>query len=98
MSRRLEYFVIGCIVGGVAGVLGGLLLAPRSGYETRRRFAVQALKAADAARTVADRAELTAEALGERFDHYMGRDEEVAWRKVREIREGVDRYTQAQVL
>jgi gas vesicle protein len=98
MSRRMEYFVIGCIVGGIAGVLGGLLLAPRSGYETRRRLAAQALKAAEAARVVADRAEITAEALGERFDHYMGRDEEVAWRKVREIREGVERYTQTQAL
>jgi len=27
------------------------------------------------------------------MDHYLGRDEEVAWRKVREIREGVQRYT-----
>jgi gas vesicle protein len=94
----MEYFVIGCIVGCIGGVLGGLLLAPRSGYETRKRLAAQALKAAETARAVADRAELTAEALTERFDHYMGRDEEVAWRKVREIREGVDRYTQAQVL
>jgi gas vesicle protein len=80
------------------GVVCGLLLAPRSGYETRRMLAVRALQAAETARAVADRAELTAEALGERFDHYMGRDEEVAWRKVREIREGVDRYTQAQAL
>jgi hypothetical protein len=50
------------------------------------------------ARVVADRAENAAEVLGERFDHYMGRDEQIAWRKVREIREGVDRYTQAQAL
>lgn len=98
MSRKMEIFVIGCIAGGVAGFIGGLLLAPRSGYETRRRLAARALHAAEAARAVADRAELTAEALSERFDHYMGREEEVAWRKVREIREGVDRYTQTQVL
>jgi len=98
MSRRLEYFVIGCIAGGVVGAVCALLLAPRSGYETRRRLAARALQAAEAAREVADRAEITAEALTERFDHYMGRDEEVAWRKVREIREGVDRYTQTQAL
>lgn len=96
MSRRMEDFVIGCIFGGVTGVIAGMLLAPRSGYETRRRLAAQALRAAEAARLVADRAELTAESLAEHFDHYMGRDEEVAWRKVREIREGVDRYTQTQ--
>ena len=98
MSRRVEDFVIGCIMGAVLGVVAGLLLAPRSGYETRRRLAGRALQAAEAARAVADRAEGTAEALTERFDHYMGRDEEVAWRKVREIREGVDRYTHTQVL
>jgi gas vesicle protein len=98
MSRRVEDFVIGCILGGVLGVVCGLLLAPRSGYETRRRLAVRALHAAETARAVADRAEQTAESLTERFDHYMGRDEEVAWRKVREIREGVDRYTHTQEL
>jgi gas vesicle protein len=98
MLRRLEYFVIGCITGAAVGVVMGLLLAPSSGLETRRRLAFRALHAAEMARTVADRAEMAAEVLGERFDHYMGRDEQNAWRKVREIREGVDRYTQAQVL
>jgi gas vesicle protein len=98
MGRRVEYFVIGCVVGAVFGVVGGLLLAPRSGFDTRRRLAARALQAAELARVVADRAEVTAEVLTERFDHYLGRDEEVAWRKVREIRDGVDRYTQAQAL
>lgn len=96
--RRLEYFVIGCIVGAALGVIGGLLLAPYSGVETRRRLAEQAHRAALVARNVADRAEETAEVIGERVDHYFGRDEEVAWRKIREIREGVERYTQAQAL
>jgi gas vesicle protein len=94
----MEDFVIGCIFGAVIGIFGGLLLAPRSGIETRRRLATQALHAAEVARAVADRAEVTAEVLTERFDHYLGRDEEIAWRKVREIREGVDRYTEAQAL
>ena len=98
MGRRMEYFVIGCIAGTTIGVVLGLLLAPRSGSETRRRLALRALQAAELARAVADRAEVTADVLTERFDHYLGRDEEVAWRKVREIREGVDRYTQAQAL
>jgi len=97
-TRRLEYFVIGCIVGAALGVIGGLLLAPYSGVETRRRLAAQAHRAAIVARNVADRAEETAEVIGERVDHYFGRDEEVAWRKIREIREGVERYTQAQAL
>lgn len=96
MSRRMEYFVIGCVVGAVAGIVGGLLIAPYSGAEARRRLAVRAHRAAQMAREVADRAEETAEVLGERVEHYLGRDEELAWRKVRELREGVERYTQAQ--
>ena len=54
------------------------------------------LRAADVARALAEQAENAAEMLGGRVEHYLGRDEEVAWRKVREIREGVQRYTQAQ--
>lgn len=98
MTRRMEDFVIGCLTGLTIGVVAGLLFAPRRGQETRRRLAVRARRAAEVARDVADRAEATAEVLGERVDHYLGRDEEIAWRKVREIREGVDRYTQAQSL
>jgi gas vesicle protein len=89
---------MGCITGAALGLAAGLLIAPESGMETRRRLTVRALHAADMARVVADRAETAAEVLGERFDHYMGRDEQIAWRKVREIREGVDRYTQAQAI
>lgn len=98
MGRRMEYFAIGWIAGIALGVVAGLLLAPRSGSETRRRLADNARRAAGVARDVADRAEATAEVLGGRVDHYLGREQEVAWRKVREIREGVDRYTQAQAL
>lgn len=94
----MEYFVIGCFAGLLIGAAAGLLFAPRRGEETRRLLAFRARRAAEVARDVADRAEATAEVLGERVDHYLGRDQEVAWRKVREIREGVDRYTQAQAL
>lgn len=92
-ARRLEYFVIGLIVGGLGGVIMGLLFAPESGARTRRKLANEALRVADVARTIAERAEHTAEVVGERVDHYLGRDEQVAWRKVREIREGVQRYS-----
>ena len=93
MRRNLEYFVIGAIIGAVGGLLLGLLMAPSSGYMTRQRLASEARRAADLARALAERAENAAEMLGGRVDHYLGRDEEVAWRKVREIREGVERYT-----
>jgi len=92
-SRRLEYFAIGLVVGGAVGVIIGLLFAPDSGARTRQRLAGEATKVADAARLVAERAESAAEALGVRIDHYLGRDEEVAWKKVQEIREGVQRYS-----
>ena len=98
MKERMEYFAIGLVVGAVVGILVGILFAPNSGAKTRRRLAAEAMRAAEVARNVADRAERAAEALGGRVDHYLGREEEVAWRKVREIREGVQRYTRAQTM
>ena len=96
MKRNMEYFAIGIVIGAVSGFLVGLLFAPSSGYKTRQRLANEALRAADIARALAEQAENAAEVLGGRMDHYLGRDEEAAWRKVREIREGVQRYTEAQ--
>lgn len=96
MMRKAGWFAVGALIGLCAGVIIGILFAPSSGAKTRRRLAVEAQRAAEAARTVADRAERVAESLGGRVEHYLGRDEEVAWRKVREIREGVQRYTRAQ--
>jgi gas vesicle protein len=96
MRRRMEYLAIGLVVGGVVGFVVGLLFAPTSGQKTRQRLANEALRAADLARNLAEQAENAAEVLGGRVDHYLGRDEEAAWRKVREIREGVQRYTEAQ--
>lgn len=95
-TSRFEYLLIGLLVGLAAGVLAGLLLAPSSGARTRRRLANEALRAAEFARLVAERAELTADAVGGRVGHYLGRDEEVARKKIQEIREGMQRYTRAQ--
>ena len=97
MRRSAGYFLIGIFVGATFGVVAGLLLAPRTGAQTRRRLAAEAQRVAVTARVIAERAERAADLLGEQVDHYLGRDEEVAWRKVREIREGVERYTQTQV-
>jgi gas vesicle protein len=96
VKRNLEYFAIGAIVGAVSGLLCGLLLAPNSGYKTRQLLANEARRGADIAHALAEKAEAVAEMFGGRVDHYLGRDEEVAWRKVREIREGVQRYADAQ--
>ena len=96
MRDKMAWFVVGTLVGLVAGAIFGVLFAPSSGAKTRRRIAAEARRAAEVARNVADSAERAAENLGDRVEHYLGRDEEVAWRKVREIREGVQRYTRAQ--
>ena len=96
MRRNVEYLAIGLVAGAVVGFLAGLLFAPNSGLKTRQRLADEALRAADIARIIAERAEGAAGTLGGRVEHYLGRDEEIAWRKVREIREGVERFTQAQ--
>jgi gas vesicle protein len=92
----MEVFAIGLLAGAAVGFLVGLLFAPSSGAKTRQRLANEALRAADVAREIAERAERAAETLGGRVEHYLGRDEELAWRKVREIREGLDGYTQTQ--
>ena len=92
-SARLTYFIIGIFVGTALGVITGLMFAPQSGGETRRRLAREAGRLQEAAKTVAERAESAVESVGSRMDHYLGRDEEVAWRKVQEIRDGVQRYS-----
>lgn len=97
-GKRLEYFVIGLIVGGVLGALLGLLFAPATGAQVRRRIADEATKVAGVARKVAEQADHAAQVVGSRMDHYLGRDEEVAWRKVAEIREGVQQYSRTIVM
>ena len=96
MRRNMEFLAIGVIAGLALGFVGGLLLAPTSGARTRQRLADEAMRAAEVAREIAERAERAAESLGGRVEHYLGRDEEVAWRKVRELREGLEGYTQTQ--
>lgn len=95
-ARGFTYFAIGLLTGLAAGILTGLLLAPYSGVQTRRRLAQLSQQVADTARDVADRAEQTATFLGEKVDRYLGHDEEAAWRRIREIREGVERYSHTQ--
>jgi gas vesicle protein len=92
----MEYLAIGIVLGAALGFLAGLLFAPSSGAKTRRRLADEAVRAAGVARDIAEKAERAAEVIGGRVEHYLGRDEEVAWRKVKEIREGLDGYTQTQ--
>jgi gas vesicle protein len=94
--RWMPIFVIGFALGAAAGSLGALLLSPSSGAETRRQIRAQLLYLAEGAKIVAERAETAADYLGDQVGRALGGDEEVAWRKVREIREGVARYSGSQ--
>jgi gas vesicle protein len=90
----LEFLLIGGLIGLLLGALFGLLFAPVEGRRLRRRIADEANRAAGAARDLADRTEVVAGRIAGRMDHYLGRDEEAAWKKVKEIREGVNNYSQ----
>lgn len=92
-GRRITYFAIGALTGLAAGVVIGLMVAPDSGARTRRRLANEALRAAELARAVADRAERVAAVVGAQVDHALGREEEAAWRRVARLRDGVQRYS-----
>ncbi|MGV8084085.1 MAG: YtxH domain-containing protein [Coriobacteriia bacterium] len=96
MKRRVEAFALGVVLGVAGGYVLGLLFAPSSGSNARHKAAEKIRKAAEVARTVAVQAEGIAELLGDRVELLRGHDEDLARRKVLEIREGVQRYTQAQ--
>ncbi len=96
MRRDVEFFLIGSLVGLVLGAILGLLFAPVEGWRLRRRIADEANRAAGAAKDLADRTEVVAGRIAGRVDHYLGRDEEAAWKKVKEIREGVSKYSQTE--
>jgi gas vesicle protein len=96
VRRNLEYLAIGLLAGAAVGFVAGLLAAPESGTKTRQHLANEALRAAEKARLIAERAEHAADVIGVRVGHYLGKDEQVAWRKVNEIREGIRGYTQTQ--
>jgi gas vesicle protein len=89
----VTYFAIGALTGLAAGIVIGLMVAPDSGARTRRRLANEAMRAADLARSVADRAERVAALIGTQVDHALGREEEAAWKRVARLRDGVQRYS-----
>jgi gas vesicle protein len=95
--RCILIFAIGFVVGVAVGALAALLVSPATGADTRRAIRLQLLTLADAAKNVAERAENAADYLGDQVGRALGGEEDIAWRKVREIREGVQRYSDAGV-
>lgn len=94
--RELADIGFGLLIGFAFGIVVGILYAPDSGARTRRRLAGEAVRLADQAKVLAEQAEQTVGVVRDSVEHHLGRDEAMAWRKVREIREGVERYTTAQ--
>lgn len=91
MSRKSDIFIAGTVLGLAIGFVAGLLLAPVSGVTARKRIANEASCAIDAARNLATQAEDLVWDISRRMEHLLGKDEEAAWEKVRELREGVTR-------
>jgi len=92
MSRRSDIFVAGTALGLAIGFVTGLLLAPVNGATTRKRIVNEAYCAIGAVRSLATQAEGLVWGMGRRVEHFLGKDEEIAWEKVRELREGVTRF------
>lgn len=61
--EQLRAMTTGLVVGGLAGVIVGLLLAPSAGNETRQRLQDQASSVRDDARQAVEQARAKAEAL-----------------------------------
>jgi gas vesicle protein len=61
--EQLRALTTGLVVGGLAGVIVGLLLAPASGNETRQRLQDQAFSVRDDAMQAVEQARAKAEAL-----------------------------------
>ena len=60
---QLQAMTTGLVVGGLAGVIVGMLLAPAAGNETRQRLQDQALSVRDDAMQAVEQARAKAEAL-----------------------------------
>jgi len=70
MAPMLGVFVAGAVIGGLAGALTMLLMAPQSGERTRRQIRLKALKLRD---QVADNAEGAMEKAEESLDEALER-------------------------
>ncbi|MCL4554189.1 MAG: hypothetical protein M1617_06800 [Actinobacteria bacterium] len=92
MRCRTGAFVGGMLLGIGLGALLGVLFAPVPGVEARRRLSARAVIAAEAARTMAQDAELAVSRLGARVDNLRGVDDAAVWRRVNEIRDRVRSY------
>lgn len=87
-EKRFTLLAGGLIIGALAGVVAGLLAAPKSGRETRTELAS---KAKDAACRLQGEVEKAREKSKVAYDSLLGRLRELegrAERKAREIRSG----------
>jgi gas vesicle protein len=81
MSKSQNVFMAG-VIGAVAGAIGGLLFAPRSGKETRRKISRLALE-------LAKNVEVESKETTERVKDIYGKVSEEANRRYEEVRSAV---------
>jgi gas vesicle protein len=81
MAKNAKYILAG-IVGALAGAVGGLLLAPKSGKETRQEIVNLANKITESLKSRADETK-------ERVKDVYGKYSEEALEKYQEVKSGV---------
>lgn len=78
MGKTGKSFLLGAVIGAVAGSVTALLLAPKPGKELRKDIA-------DGARTVADKTQAAAEKVGEQSTELFSRVKSTAGNLVHDI-------------
>jgi gas vesicle protein len=92
---RWEGLLIGLIVGAAAGVLGGLLVAPSTGREARRRLAGATARFRDEAGDAVDRLIELGDALAEWGWDLFGSEADRTRSRLAELKADVERMSSA---
>ncbi|OGL52702.1 hypothetical protein A3K55_01775 [Candidatus Shapirobacteria bacterium RBG_13_44_7] len=82
MSKNNGKFLLGGLLGAAAGIIGGILLAPKSGKETREEIAKLALEITKAVKTQVDETK-------SRVKDIFGKVSEEGTTKYKQVRDAV---------
>lgn len=94
MERKFSYseFIQGLLVGLAVGVIGGVVLTPQSGEETRRRLAGKAGDIRLSAQDFIDSAKGNLEEAVNRLEDVFGLQEKTLQRKLTALRNELEKY------